>query len=284
MWSPADIPDQTGRRVLVTGVTSGIGHHIALELARKGADVVLGGRDPSRLAATEELLRREVPGARLQVLQVDLASLASIREAAASVEGSLDLLVNNAGVLGGPVQRSVDGFEIHVATNHLGPFALTGLLLPALAASGDGRVVNTASASHRVARRMPELEVGRPAKWRPYARSKLAVLRFTLELDERLRGAGMPVKALAAHPGYAGTGLFERSWMARLGQSPAGGAQPTLMAATADLPGGAYVGPSYTFEMAGPPRVVGMAERARDPVSRRRLWELSEQATGVRYL
>lgn len=207
--------------------------------------------------------------------------------------GPLDVLVNNAGVLGGPVARSDDGHEIHFATNHLGPFALTGLLLPALVASGRrsagsgqaARVVNAASQSHRVARRLPDpSEVGRrPGKWRPYARSKLAVLRFTFELDRRLREAGLPVKALAAHPGYAGTGLFEARWMSWFGQSPAQGALPTLMAATADLPGSTYVGPSRGLEMFGPPRVVRAARRAGDADAQRRLWEVSEQLTGVRY-
>lgn len=287
LWSPADIPDLTGRRALVTGVTSGIGHHIALELARHGCEVVLAARSETRLDATEAALRAEVPHARLQRLLVDLASLASVRRAAAASKGlgPLDVLVNNAGVLGGPVARSVDGHEIHFATNHLGPFALTGLLLPALVASGGGRVVSTASQSHRFARRRPELpEVGtRPGKWRPYARSKLAGLRFTFELDRRLHEARLPVKALVAHPGYAGTGLFETRWMSWFGQNPADGALPTLMAATADLPGATYVGPSRGLEMFGPPRVVRAARRASDPEAQRRLWEISEQATGVSY-
>lgn len=303
-WTPADIPDLAGRRALVTGVTSGLGEQIALELARHGAEVVLAARDPAKLAATEADIRRQLPGARLHGLTVDLADLSSVRRAAAELAGTgpLHLLVNNAGVMATPYVRTGDGFELQLATNHLGPFALTGLLLPQLAGSGDGRVVSTSSQAHRFATKAPlgdpRIETGRYSRWRAYAGSKLANLLFTYELDRRLRAAGLPVSALAAHPGYAATGLMgtgrsihgpsARGWLLdavfRLaGTPPAQAALPTLMAATAVLPGGTYVGPGGLLQLRGAPRVVGSTRLSRNPEVQRRMWQLSEQATGVSY-
>ncbi|HET8602351.1 MAG TPA: SDR family NAD(P)-dependent oxidoreductase, partial [Marmoricola sp.] len=216
----AEVPDLTGRRALVTGVTSGLGEQIALALARRGAEVVLAARNPAKLAATRADLERRLPGARLQGLLVDLADLSSVRRAAAeaSAAGPLHLLVNNAGVMATPYTRTVDGFELQLATNHLGPFALTGLLLPRIVESGDGRVVSTASQAHRFALRAPledpRLATGHYSRWQAYAGSKLANLLFTFELDRRLRTAGLPVRALAAHPGYASTGLMgHQTWL-----------------------------------------------------------------------
>jgi NAD(P)-dependent dehydrogenase (short-subunit alcohol dehydrogenase family) len=303
-WTLADVPDLSGRRALVTGVTSGLGETVALELARAGAEVVLAARSPDKLDATEAHLRRQLPDARLRRLRVDLADLGSVRRAAAeaSALGPLHLLVNNAGVMATPYQRTVDGFELQLATNHLGPFALTGLLLPALVASGDARVVSTGSQAHRMARRAPlgdpRAPRGRYSRWEAYAQSKLAHLMFAFELDRRLHAAGLPVVAVAAHPGFSATGLMStglgeggsRATRAvlvgafrALGQPPRLGALPTLMAATADLPGGSYVGPRDFFQMRGQPRLVGARRLARDPDARRRLWELSEAATGVSY-
>jgi NAD(P)-dependent dehydrogenase (short-subunit alcohol dehydrogenase family) len=303
-WGLGDVPDLGGRRALVTGVTSGLGESIALELARAGAEVVLAARSEDKLAATEADLRAQLPTAALHRLRVDLADLSSVRRAAeqASALGPLDVLVNNAGVMATPYQRTVDVFELQLGTNHLGPFALTGLLLPALVASGDGRVVSTASQAHRMCRRAPlgdpRVPTGRYSRWRAYAQSKLANLLFTFELDRRLRAAGLPVRALAAHPGFAATGLVASGYaegarrpvrrvlvgaFGLLGQPPARGALPTLMAATADLPGASYVGPRDLFQMRGTPRLVGSRRLARDPEAQRRLWELSETATGVRF-
>lgn len=302
-WTLASIPDLTGRRTLVTGVTSGLGTVIARELARRGAEVVLAARSPERLRGTESQLRNEIPGAALRSVVVDLADLSSVRRAAEQVSelGPLHLLVNNAGIMATPYQRSVDGFEMQLATNHLGPFALTGLLLPRLVASGDARVVSTASQAHRLTPTAPLLdpavEAGRHSRWLAYAQSKLADLLFTFELDRRLRAAGLPVKALAAHPGYAATGLsrgfgpdlprpldrgFQRLFAA-FGQSAEKGALPTLMAATADLPGSTYVGPDGPLQLWGDPRIVATRRLARDRDTAGRLWDLSEDATGVRY-
>jgi NAD(P)-dependent dehydrogenase (short-subunit alcohol dehydrogenase family) len=298
-WTIADVPDLAGRRVLVTGVTSGIGERTALELARRGAEVVLAARSEAKLDATEADVMAAVPSAVLQRVIVDLADLSSIRRAAHQVAGfgSLDVLVNNAGVMALPYARTIDGFELQLGTNHLGPFLLTGLLLPQLVESGDGRVVTVASNAHRLARHAPlddpRTPIGRYSRWGAYAGSKLANLLFTLELDRRLRAAGLPVKSLAAHPGYSATELMGKTGgvggriMAAasrfLGQPPSLGALPTLVAATADLPGSTYIGPDGLGQMRGHPRVVRPSRRALDEGAQRRLWELSEAATGIRY-
>ena len=300
-WTLADIGSQQGRIAVVTGVTrGGLGYFTALELARAGARVVLAGRDPEKVAAAEKAIVEEVPAAEVERLVVDLASLESVRSAAASYAGSLDLLVNNAGIMAPPYARTADGFESQLATNHLGPFLLTGLLLPHL--REGGRVVTVSSQMHRVATTAP---LGDPRakprpylRWMVYSQTKLANLLFTFELDRRLRAGGREVSALAAHPGYAGThllanGRFGRSSGGaasildavnrRLSQSPAAGALPVLMAATADLPGSTYCGPSGPGEAYGTPQVVGCSRLARDREAARRLWEISEQATGIRY-
>ena len=302
-WSPADIPAQTGRTALVTGVSAGgLGHYTALELARAGARVVLAGRSPDKLAETDATIRAEVPGAALEQLVVDLADQSSVRSAAAvaAAYGSIDLLVNNAGIMATPYRRTVDGFESQLATNHLGPFLLTGLLLPQLAPAG--RVVTVSSLMHRFAHHAPLGDPHVKAKpylrWIAYSQTKLANLLFTFELDRRLRESGSAVAAHAAHPGYAGTHLVVNGRFGRssggfaslfdtanrmIGQSPAIGAWPTLMAATADLPGSTYCGPSGLGEISGPPQLVGWTRQAGDRKAQRALWDLSETATGITY-
>lgn len=302
-WHRSDMPDQSGRTVLVTGTTlGGLGHFTALELARRGARVVLAGRSSDKLSQTRGAIATDVPGARLEQLVVDLADLGSVRAGAAqaAAHGPLDCLVNNAGVMGPDHHRTSDGFELQMATNHFGPFLLTGLLLPQLVASGDGRVVTVASQMHRIARRAPlddpRVQRGHYQRWPAYGASKLANLLFTYELDRRLRAADLPVKALAAHPGFAGThlaanGRFGRSQggvasildaaVRAVSQSAEAGAGPSLMAATADLPGATYCGPSGPAEMAGHPRVVSSSRLARDETAAARLWEISEQAVGL---
>jgi NAD(P)-dependent dehydrogenase (short-subunit alcohol dehydrogenase family) len=310
-WTLADVPSLTGTRALVTGVTSGIGLVTARELARAGAEVVLAARNPEKLAATQRALTEAVPGARLRTLVADLADQASVRRAAAAVpEGPLHLLVNNAGVMATPHHRTADGFELQLATNHLGPFALTGLLLDRLGDSGGARVVTVSSVVARTVRtvslRDPRVQHGRYRRWQAYGESKLANLLFTLELDRRARAAGLPVLAVAAHPGYTHTNLVSNGMrrggtagatgtgglrvdgaiglaVTRLvGQSPEQGALPKLMAATAPcLSGGSYVGPAGPFALNGPPTQVALPRPALDPELGRALWELSERATGV---
>lgn len=301
-WTPADIGDVAGRTAVVTGPTlGGLGFHTALELARHGARVVLAGRTPDKLGAAAEAIAAEVPGATTEALVVDLSDLTSVRAggAAATRLGPLHLLVNNAGVMAPPQRRTVDGLESQMATNHFGPFLLTGLLLDQLAASGDGRVVTLSSQMHRVARSAPVGDPRAPrrySRWHVYGQTKLANLLFTFELDRRLRRAGIPVRALAAHPGFAGTHLAVNGQLGTtrgrraaildgavklVAQSAEAGAGPTLMAATADLPGATYVGPSGPGEASGPPRVVGAARLARDEVAQRRLWEVSDETVGL---
>jgi NAD(P)-dependent dehydrogenase (short-subunit alcohol dehydrogenase family) len=304
-WRLADIPDQAGRTVVVSGTTlGGLGHHTALELARRGARVVLAGRNPARLDETRETIRGEVPAAELERLEVDLSDLASVRRAgeAAVAYGPIDVLVNNAGVMGTSREVTKDGLDLQLATNHFGPFLLTGLLLPQLLASKDATVVTVSSNMHRVARSAPlgdpRQHHGRYATWRVYGQTKLANLLFTYELDRRTREKELPLRALAAHPGFAGTHLAANGQYGRasggiasildaavkaVSQPAAHGAWPVLMAATADLPGATYVGPGGLGEMAGHPQVVTSTSLSRDEDAQRRLWELSEETTGIRY-
>ncbi|MGY1744988.1 oxidoreductase [Blastococcus sp. SYSU D00695] len=283
---PVDLPPQAGRTAVVTGATSGLGLETARALAAAGAHVVLAVRDPARGAAVAAGL----PGS-TEVRRLDLADLASVRAFAAGWSGPLDVLVNNAGVMWVPAGETVDGFETHLGTNHLGPFALTNLLLPHL----TDRVVTVSSSTHR----MGGLDVD-DLGWRrrpysptaAYAASKLANLLFTLELQRRLTAAGSRLRALAAHPGYAATNLQghtgNRAWDALMGvanrvvaTSAAEGALPTLFAATADLPGGGYAGPSRLAETRGAPTLVGRTPAASDPRLAAALWARSVELTGV---
>jgi NAD(P)-dependent dehydrogenase (short-subunit alcohol dehydrogenase family) len=300
-WTPDDIPDLTGRRALATGVTSGLGEVVVATLARHGAEVVLAARDEARLAATVARIGRDEPGADLRPVLVDLADQSSVRRGAAEAAtyGPLHLLVNNAGVMATPYHRTSDGFELQMATNVLGHFTLTGLLWPRLVESGDARVVSVSSQGHRAARTAPlgdpRVQEGAYRRWPTYARTKLANLLFTFELDRRARAAGLPVRALAAHPGLTATGLMTSGQRAHpggrildagfalLGQPASMGALPLLMAATSDLPGSTYVGPGGPGEVRGMPQVVGTTKLARDPEAARRFWEAAQQATSVVY-
>jgi NAD(P)-dependent dehydrogenase (short-subunit alcohol dehydrogenase family) len=287
-WTATDIPSQAGRTVVVTGANSGLGLVTARELARAGAHVTLAVRDPARGEQAAASIAGTVTVARL-----DLADLKSVRTFADAWTGDLDVLVNNAGIMMVPAQITIDGFEQQFGTNHLGHFALTNLLLPHV----TDRVVTLSSGLHRSGsidledlnwQRRPYSATG------AYAQSKLANLLFTLELQRRLTAAGSPVRALAAHPGWAATNLQGRtgSWVAdraaMLGnrlfaQSDERGALPTLAAATRDLPGGSYLGPDGFQEMRGYPTLVGRTAPASDPELARLLWEESARLTGVDY-
>ena len=301
-WTTSDIPDLHGKTAAVTGPTrGGLGYHTALELARRGAQVVLAGRSWTKLDDAEAGIRDEVPQAQLEKVTLDLSDFASVRAAAAAIAdiAPLDVLVNNAGVMAIPPSRTKDGLDLQLATNHFGPFLLTGLLLPCLVESGAGRVVTVSSTMHRAAVTPPLGHPEVPAKnyrsWQVYGQTKLANLLFTYELDRRLRAAGLPVKALAAHPGYANTHLIMNGRsMGRLssiaaaatraiGQPPAHGAWPTLMAATADLPGGMFTGPNRVLGLAGPPHIAESSALSHDESVQRALWEISERTTGLTY-
>jgi NAD(P)-dependent dehydrogenase (short-subunit alcohol dehydrogenase family) len=283
-----DLPDMTGRSVIVTGANSGIGRAAARAFAGAGARVVLAVRDTGK----GEAAAGAMPGT-TEVRRLDLASLASIREFADGWSGPLDLLVNNAGVMVPPLSRTAEGFELQFGTNHLGHFALTNLLLPDV----TGRVVTVSSTGHRLGTiDFDDLNWERkPYKpWRAYGQSKLANLLFTAELQRRLTEAGSPVLATAAHPGYAATNLQFHSGrrvneiVSRIGnrliaQDEDGGALPTLYAAVADVPPAAFAGPGGLLEQRGAPKLVGRSGAALDAGVARRLWDVSEELTGVRF-
>jgi NAD(P)-dependent dehydrogenase (short-subunit alcohol dehydrogenase family) len=292
-WTARDVADQTGRNVVVTGANSGIGFQAARVLAERGADVVLAVRDITRGEAAAGRI-----GPAVQVRRLDLADLASVREFAAGAPERIDVLVNNAGVMALPERRTADGFEMQLGTNHLGHFALTGLVLGRLLRAAQPRVVTVSSVMHRRGRiDFDDLQSERAyKKWAAYSQSKLANLLFAYELQRRASAAGLPLRSLAAHPGYSATNLWaggaetslsERA-AARTGrliaQSDAMGAEPTLYAATApDIGSGAYVGPGGVMEARGHPKLVGSSAASRDEATARRLWEISEDLTGVRY-
>ncbi|MEA2394153.1 MAG: hypothetical protein QOJ82_2044 [Solirubrobacteraceae bacterium] len=287
-WTTGDIPDLTDRSVIVTGANSGIGRAAASALARAGARVVLAVRDTDKGRAAAATMPGET-----EVRRLDLASLASIREFAATWEGDLDLLINNAGVMVPPLTRTADGFELQFGTNHLGHFALTNLLLGHI----TGRVVTVSSTGHRFGEiDFDDLNWERRhyRAWRAYGQSKLANLLFTAELQRRLGAAGSTVLATAAHPGYASTNLQFHSGRRMLdlvsivgnrllAQDEDGGALPTLYAATADIPGNSFAGPGGFMQQRGAPKLVGRTAAANDADVARRLWDVSEELTGARF-
>jgi NAD(P)-dependent dehydrogenase (short-subunit alcohol dehydrogenase family) len=300
-WTTDDIPDQRGRVAIVTGANSGIGLVAARELARAGARVVLACRDTEKGAAAARDTATRAANAEVEVSALDLASLESVRAFAwrfRAERDGLDLLINNAGVMAPPHRTTTDGFELQFGTNHLGHFALTGLLLEKMQDRDGARVVNVSSGAHRFGRiDFEDLQGERKyGRWRAYGQSKLANLLFTFELDRRLRAAGSTVSSLAAHPGYAATNLqfaaaprLDRTFMAignvLMAQSAEMGALPTLYAATKpDVEGGTYVGPGGLFEQRGHPNPVGSSPAARDENVAAKLWEVSEQLTGVKFL
>ena len=311
-WLAADIPSQAGKRVLITGANSGIGYHAALKLARKGAYVIFACRDRQRGESALARLKADTPGVQVEMALLDLASLASVREFAASQLAQhlpLHLLINNAGVMAPPRRlETVDGFELQFGTNVLGHFALTGLLMPALQqaaaeSSERPRIVTIASIAHKRGR----LNFDDPQSTRGYApmkayqQSKLANLMLAFELDRRLRAADSPIMSIAAHPGVAHTNLFlkgdysaiEKSARRALGHAielllntDAEGALPTLYAATStEAVDGGYYGPQGFQEMrgehVGPAKV---APQARDAAAAARLWTLCETLTKVHFL
>jgi NAD(P)-dependent dehydrogenase (short-subunit alcohol dehydrogenase family) len=302
-WTTSDIPDQTGRTAVVTGANSGLGFVNARELARHGAQVVLACRDTGRGKDAEERIRAQVPGAVVRFAPLDLADLASVRTFAAEYDGDrLDLLINNAGVMALPHRTTADGFEMQFGVNHLGHFALTGLLLPKLLEAGPGaRVVTVSSTMHLLGTVDPaDLSMQRKyRRWIAYARSKSANLLFTHELAHRLRTAGVPLVAAAAHPGYAATNLLSvapkmeghrtKERFMEIGnrcfaQSPERGALPTLYAATApDVRQDDYFGPPLQGLRPGSPTRSARAKWARSDRAARQLWAASEHLTGVRY-
>jgi NAD(P)-dependent dehydrogenase (short-subunit alcohol dehydrogenase family) len=301
-WTVAEIPTQTERLAVVTGANSGIGWHTALELARAGGEVILATRTQAKGHDAVDRIRREIPEASVRVELLDLASLRSVRAFAAKVndEAKLDLLVNNAGVMSVP-QRQVteDGFELQFGTNFLGPFALTGLLMPVLQRAPSPRVTTISSGAASMGMKtinFEDLQLERSyGPWRAYCQSKLADLMFALELGRRSAAAEIALVSNAAHPGYARTSLqtsgpgrsqnwIEKTVASFMSQDAAHGALPTLRAATAmDTASGNYYAPNRMFGLKGNPVLVAVPKPARDHAVARRLWEVSSELTGVSY-
>lgn len=303
-WGTKDIPDQSGRVVLITGANSGLGLEAAKVFAAKGATVVLACRRADAAAEAVATIRAQTPNASLEVLSLDLASLASVRAAAAEYKAThtkLDVLLNNAGIMAIPRRETADGFEMQLGTNHLGHFALTGLLLDTLLATPGSRVVNVSSGMHAIGKmHFDDLHgAKRYSKWGAYGQSKLANLLFTAELSKRLAAKGGQTIALAAHPGYAATNLqgvgpkMEGSSVMEslvsaanvvFAQSAHAGALPLVRAAVdPQATTNEYFGPG-ALGYRGAPTRNGRTGRAKSAADAAALWKASEAATGVAYL
>jgi len=298
-WTLRDIPDQSGRVVVVTGANSGTGFEAARVLASRGATVVLACRNAMKADEAARRIQLTHRGSQVEVQSLDLGSLKSVREAAATIlerHDRLDLLINNAGVMVPPYGKTEDGFEIQIGTNHFGPYVFTGLLLDRLRTTPGSRIVTMSSGAHRMGRiHFEDLHFERSYRaWAAYAQSKLANLLFTYELQRRLKAAGSGTLAVAAHPGWARTELQRHagwiSWLkatgveALLSQDALGGALPLLRAATDPaVAGGDYFGPSGFQEMKGAPVRVQSTPRSQEVDLQQRMWECSELSTGFAY-
>jgi NAD(P)-dependent dehydrogenase (short-subunit alcohol dehydrogenase family) len=302
-WSTADIPPLDGKTAVITGATGGLGYETALALAGAGATVVLTGRNDLKGRNALQAIRARFPSAKVFYETLDLASLASITDFAgrfAASHAALDILVNNAGVMALPTrQTTADGFEMQFGTNYLGHYALTARLLPRLRQANQPRVVNLSSMAHRSgAIDFDDLQGARSYRpWKAYSQSKLAMLMFALELQRRSDAAGWGVTSNAAHPGYARTDLMANGpgansllWQINrllrpyISHSAADGALPTLFAATSpDAKGGGYYGPSWFYELKGPPVPAKIMPQASDAAVAARLWDISAALTGVSF-
>jgi NAD(P)-dependent dehydrogenase (short-subunit alcohol dehydrogenase family) len=303
-WKTANIPRQDGKLAIVTGSNSGIGLHAAREVARAGCTVILACRSAEKSSTTRQRIVQEIPTALVEDGVLDLASLPSVREFAKAFLATrrpLDLLINNAGVMALPKrQLTADGFELQIGTNHLGHFALTGLLLPALLAAPSSRIVTVSSLAHRGGKiRFDDLQWKHGYKpWPAYRQSKLANLLFGKELERRFARSGARAHSIIVHPGVSNTSLFSNGpgsggglmnaitpvLLRFIAQSEEQGALPTLYGATEpEAQGGHYYGPDGFREMKGQPVEVKAEAQANDPVLAAKLWDLSEKLTGVHY-
>lgn len=294
-FTETDVPDQTGKVAVVTGANTGIGFHVARVLAKKGARVLLGCRSRKKAEAAMAAIITEAPGADVSFLALDLGDLGSIRRAAEEVAGeiSLDLLINNAGIMWPPRELTNDGFESQFGVNHLGPFALTALLLDKLGGTPGARVISTSSTAHRVGDIVFD-DINAEETYNKtgrYGMSKLANLLFAYELQRRLDAKGAGTISVACHPGVADSELSRHLpriffWIGPILRgffnTSAEGAWPTLMAATApNVEGGQYFGPSRRGETAGPATLVQSTAKSHDLEIARNLWQLSTTLTGI---
>jgi NAD(P)-dependent dehydrogenase (short-subunit alcohol dehydrogenase family) len=295
-WTLDGMPRLDGRTAVVTGANRGLGLEIGAGLAAAGAKVVLACRNTAKAQGAVAEIRRRAPQARLEVIPLDLADLSSVRGFARDFgarHAALDILCNNGSAILVPPGKTRDGFETHIGTNHLGHFALTGLLLERLRRSAAARVVNTSSMAHKLTKGLDLDDLHyerRPYKeMDAYGQSKLASLSYTFELERRLRDAGLPIISVAAHPGWSNTNPDQGTALMRffnglIAQSAAMGALPSLYAAAAPgVEGGGYYGPGGLKELRGHPAPAASSDQARDAALAARLWERSEQLTGVKY-
>lgn len=303
-WDPAVLPSQSGRMILITGATSGLGYAAVRALSKAGAEVVLAARNEAKGQRTVEELRQTVPGANVRFMDLDTSSLTSVKAFCgdwAASGGEIDCLILNAGISNVPRREvSADGFERQLATNYLGHFAMTGLLLPYMRRSPDTRIVVQASLSHkRTQLHFDDLQLENSySPMVAYSQSKLAMLTFAFELSRRLQATGSEIRAIPVHPGVAATEItrggdranpivrrFAKTMFGLMGQSPDEGAWPMLYAATSPkAESGVYYGPSGPGERKGLPDEAAAAPYAKDEAIARMLWEISEELTGVRYL
>lgn len=303
-WTDAVLKPLAGQRALVTGASGGIGYQTALALAGAGVQVILAARNAQKNQRARDAILAVHPSAQLTLLPLDLASLASVRQAAEALRGQaqpLDMLINNAGVMALPQrQLSVDGFELQLATNFLGHFSLSAQLLPLLRQSAMPRLVQLSSIAHKQGRiDLDDLQGAHHYRpWKAYSQSKLAMLMFALELQRRSDAAGWGLISQAAHPGFARTELIANGPAAQgrgslfwaltqrltrgFSQSAAAGTQPVLMALLAE-PGGQYFGPQGLADMKGPPGIARIARQGRDAAMAARLWQAAEALTGAHW-
>jgi NAD(P)-dependent dehydrogenase (short-subunit alcohol dehydrogenase family) len=296
-WTAENIPDQSDKVAIVTGANSGTGYEITRELARKGATVVLACRSQSRGETAVSKIRSENPDAKIELILLDLGDLASVRHFADEFNGRydrLDLLINNAGIMIPPFGKTADGFELQFGVNHLGHFALTGLLLDKIANTPQARVVNLSSKAHEMSNAKIDFDNLNAEKAynksAAYSQSKLANVHFAYELQKRFKAAGIDASASAVHPGWVQSNLTQYNLLFRIitplfGQSPAMGALPALYAATsADVEGGDYFQPDRMMGFRGHPVKVRSSEQSYDTAVSAKLWAVSEELTSVQYL
>jgi NAD(P)-dependent dehydrogenase (short-subunit alcohol dehydrogenase family) len=294
-WNMNSVPSQEGKTAIVTGANTGLGYETALALAGKGSEVILASRNRNKAEKAITSIRMKYPQAKIHFMHLNLGQLASVRQFTGEFltqYPSLDLLINNAGVMMPPYVLTADGFESQLGTNYLGHFLLTGLLLPALQAAKDSRVVTVSSMAHKYGNIFfDDLNFTKGYnKIKAYSQSKLACLMFAYELQRRLEKAGLPVRSLAAHPGVSATDLGRnmspvlRYFFPKVGQKAEAGALPLLMAAfDTTSQGGEYYGPDGWNEMRGNPKIVGSSKLSKNPAVASRLWEVSEQLVGFSY-
>lgn len=294
-WTQQDIPDLTEKISIVTGSNSGIGFETAKALAAKGSTVILACRNMAKATKAANEICKEVKNVKLEIIQLDLADLSSVKTFAISFKtkyNRLDILINNAGIMVPPYTKTTDGFEVQFGANHLGHFALTGLLIDVIKKTPKARVVNVSSGAHRMGTGTINFDdLNAENAYKPiasYAQSKLANLLFTRQLNQRFKTAGIDAIATSAHPGWTATNLQVHSRIFSLlnpffSQKPPMGALPSLFAATADLKANDYAGPSGWQEMRGTPKLVDMSDSAKDTALAKRLWDVSEKLTGISY-